>query len=671
MFNRGKAPLKAFAATSLILFAIGLGSTLAPSVASAGPPPPPSEPTASGTAYEVPIPGGGEFYGISCPVANFCTAVGYTYDDEEPIYATESAGVWGTPTEIDTADGGEFYSVSCVDPNDCTAVGADYDGSALYATETAGTWGPATDVPGDTSDASLNGVSCVDAQDCVAVGDDLDGYAITVDEIGGEWGYGSPAEAPPDSSLDGVACIPSEGCAAVGSAGGSGEVGWFAFGPYPYWEDYCFSCEEGTPMFAISCPTPESCTAVGEDGYGDSPSYATLTDGEWSDTSDIPSEYGGFFNGVSCTDATDCVAVGEDYYGDGDAIVSIESGGDWGPLSIAAAPNDSGFAGFEGVSCASGGQCTAVGWDDNGEPIVDVLTSPNAPSLPQPPASASATAGDGQATVTWTASANTGGATITSYTATASPGGESCTVAETSPQPVGGSCTVTGLTDGTSYTFTVTATNSAGTSGTGPPTDAVTPAGPPPAPTNVQAVAGTASAPSAQVSWTAPASDGGAAITSYVVTANQGGGTCTYLVQTPSANSCTVTSGLALGNSYTFTVAAVSGAGTGASSAPSSAISFQKVATTVTLMESASSVTRSQSVSFTAIVNTPPGTQAATGRVTFYDGSKALGTESLSGGSATFLTHLKKGNHTIVATYLGNATLSTSTSNSVAVTVHK
>ncbi len=76
--------------------------------------------------------------------------------------------------------------------------------------------------------------------------------------------------------------------------------------------------------------------------------------------------------------------------------------------------------------------------------------------VPGAPTSASAAAGDGQTTVSFTAPAFTGGATITGYTVTSSPGGFSAAGASS---PI----VVTGLTNGVNYTFTVTATNSAGT----------------------------------------------------------------------------------------------------------------------------------------------------------------------------------------------------------------
>jgi hypothetical protein len=90
------------------------------------------------------------------------------------------------------------------------------------------------------------------------------------------------------------------------------------------------------------------------------------------------------------------------------------------------------------------------------------ITVPDAPTI------GTATAGDTQVSVSFVAPASNGGSVITSYTVTSDPG--SLTGTGTASPII-----VTGLTNGTPYTFTVTATNSAGTSIASAVSNSVTP----------------------------------------------------------------------------------------------------------------------------------------------------------------------------------------------------
>ena len=180
-------------------------------------------------------------------------------------------------------------------------------------------------------------------------------------------------------------------------------------------------------------------------------------------------------------------------------------------------------------------------------------------TVPGSPTNVSAVAGDTSASVSWSGPVSDGGSTITKYTVTSSSG-------HTCPWTSGElTCTVTGLTNGTPYTFTVVATNSAGTGPASDPSAAVTPATSPTKPLSVTATPGNASA---TVAWTPPADNGGAPITAYTVTASDGTHTCPW---TTGALTCTV-AGLTNGQSYTFTVTATNSAGTGAASDQSNAV---------------------------------------------------------------------------------------------------
>ena len=173
---------------------------------------------------------------------------------------------------------------------------------------------------------------------------------------------------------------------------------------------------------------------------------------------------------------------------------------------------------------------------------------------PSPPTNLIATRGDTTATISWTVPRDNG-SPITSYTVTPNP--YRPPTVTTSP-----SATVTGLTNGTSYTFTVKAINGIGASGSSAPSNAVVPAGVPQPPTEVTASPRNGAA---VIYWKAPDANG-SAITSYNVTSTPGGLTVT------TSDTAARLSGLTNGTSYTFRVTASNALGMGAASAASNAI---------------------------------------------------------------------------------------------------
>jgi hypothetical protein len=96
------------------------------------------------------------------------------------------------------------------------------------------------------------------------------------------------------------------------------------------------------------------------------------------------------------------------------------------------------------------------------------VITPSPPTVASAPTGVTATPGAGTATISFNAPGSSGGSSISSYTVTSSPGGLTATGTR-SP------LTVTGLTGGTGYTFTVTATNKFGAGAASAPSAAVTP----------------------------------------------------------------------------------------------------------------------------------------------------------------------------------------------------
>ena len=149
-------------------------------------------------------------------------------------------------------------------------------------------------------------------------------------------------------------------------------------------------------------------------------------------------------------------------------------------------------AGLGVVACPMSGatSCTVSGLTNNTEYTFTVhasnsvgpgpesdpsnIVTPHAPSVPTVPAKptgVTASVTTGSAVVSWVAPAANGGSPITSYVVTSSPDGRTCTTTGSL------SCSVSGLSSGTSYTFTVTATNGVGPGPASDPSASVIPSG--------------------------------------------------------------------------------------------------------------------------------------------------------------------------------------------------
>jgi fibronectin type 3 domain-containing protein len=207
---------------------------------------------------------------------------------------------------------------------------------------------------------------------------------------------------------------------------------------------------------------------------------------------------------------------------------------------------------------------------DESHPWVQIGSS--APTAPTAPQSLAATAGSGSVTLTWVAPASDGGAAITGYNIYrgTSPGSESATPIAANVSAAG--FTDSGLVNGTTYYYKVAAVNSAGTSGQSNEafaTPQLVQASVPSAPQGLTAAGGNSSV---QLSWSAPATDGGSAITGYDVYrgTSAGGESSTPVAANVTGRSFTDT-GLVNGTAYFYIVTAVNAVGISAHSGEASA----------------------------------------------------------------------------------------------------
>ena len=181
-------------------------------------------------------------------------------------------------------------------------------------------------------------------------------------------------------------------------------------------------------------------------------------------------------------------------------------------------------------------------------------------TVPSAPRDVALTAGNGTLTTSWQAPETTGGTPITSYTVaayTSAVGGDP--VATCTAEAPNRGCRLTGLTNGTGYHVAVTAANDAG-AGPDSPRVVATPRTTPSAAPSVAVLPGNGTL---TVTWVAPVSSGGSAVTGYTVAAYRavaGGTVVRTCAATAPTRICTLTA-LANGTTYYVTVTPANAAG--------------------------------------------------------------------------------------------------------------
>lgn len=201
-------------------------------------------------------------------------------------------------------------------------------------------------------------------------------------------------------------------------------------------------------------------------------------------------------------------------------------------------------------------------------------------SLPGAPTSLTGSYRDASVALTWNAPASNGGSPIRDYKIEYSSNSGSTWDIFSRPSSTATSETVTGLTNGTSYIFRVSAKNDPGTGTASTSSSAVTPKTFPSAPTSLIVTPGNAQV---SIAFTAGAT-GGSAITDYIIeySSNSGSSWNTF-AHTASTSSPQAVSGLTNYTSYIFRLTAKNIVGNGIASQSTSPFSPRGTLTSIAL----------------------------------------------------------------------------------------
>jgi hypothetical protein len=309
-------------------------------------------------------------FGVSCPTATFCVAVG-NYQNRAGRH-TILAEAWNgsswsvMPAPPPAGARRSFLNgVSCASATACTAVGSYQTGSGKHVTlaerwnGTAWSLQP-TPNPASPPRSALAAVSCTSASTCTAVGNSVDnsgGNSRTLAERwnGTTWSIQPTPNNPHGNFLTGVSCPSPAACIAVGGNNGAPLVeAWngtsWSIPPTP--------ATGGAQLNSVSCASASACTAVG------SGAFAERWDGTSWSIQPIPSIHdNAALTGVSCTTTSACTAVGYDLEA---TVGEAWDGSSWSAVPTITPPSLLGEHRLTAVSCTSPSACMAVGFTPRG-----------------------------------------------------------------------------------------------------------------------------------------------------------------------------------------------------------------------------------------------------------------------------------------------------------------
>lgn len=355
---------------------------------------------------------------LSCVSAGNCEAGGsYTAASSfvEGLVLNEVNGTWTAPTTLvapagaATEPGMTVYGLSCGSLGNCSAVGSYQDGNtniqAFVANEVGRKWLPAKEVTlpsnavGTGQVALVRSVVCSSGGNCSAVGGYLDNNASTsrtvgfvTSEVGGSWqnateiALTSSTNSNPYVTMNQIACASVGNCVAVGSFIDVNVVneGLLVDQVNGVWGQGLTltlpanaSAYAGTSVSEVACVKRATCAVLGtfntNTGAIEGLS-ATESKGKWSRAQELtmPSDaatnphvflYG--YEGIACASVGNCSLGGQykNSAGKFEGFLENENGGTWKRAVPLALPSGALEAGKNGgvvaISCPRVGNCRA------------------------------------------------------------------------------------------------------------------------------------------------------------------------------------------------------------------------------------------------------------------------------------------------------------------------
>ncbi len=344
---------------------------------------------------------------------DYATATGVT----EGLIVSETNGVWRAPISlVPPVEAGAnpdvtIYDVSCGAAGNCAAVGSFLDRARnmmpFTANEVGGRWGRAVEltlpknalVNGQSGE--LRGVDCSSADNCSAVGEYFDNYrayprsqGFVASEVRGHWSKASEVTIAPKTNFNPfvsfaqLACSSAGNCVGVGSFIDDHDVteGLVVNQVRGVWrKGEEISLPEDASAFSdaslseVSCLAGSTCSALGT-FLTQSGALEVMASsgahGTWSRAEELTMPVGANlnphaflfgFNGIACASPGNCSAGGqyEDSAGTYQGFLANEENGVWSQSVAMSLPSGGVSAGQNGgvvaLSCPSVGQCQASG----------------------------------------------------------------------------------------------------------------------------------------------------------------------------------------------------------------------------------------------------------------------------------------------------------------------